>query len=847
MPLITRHLAVAAVAAITLAPAARPLLAQRDTVVVAGPQYAKPSLYRLFYGSHYRELWTAPIRARVLDMRRYAGGLRPTEEGGGMQTASLRFQGGDGYEYRFRSTDKDPDLLPDVLDGTILEDIVKDQTRAQHPGGGAIAAALLDAAGVLHTSPVLVVLPDDPQLGEFREKFAGRLGYLERRAVMEDGRPGIPGARDLEDSEDLLPKIFRSPDNRIDARALVAARLMDLVMGDWDRHRAQWRWARMSDARPHVWRPVPEDRDHAFVRFDGIIPRLARRISAPQLVEFSEDYSALRGMAWNGRDLDRWFLGPVDGPAFDSIAHALQARLTDSAIAAAVATLPEPWQAADGPRLEAALRSRRDGLVREARRFYEMLAREAEVHLTAADEEVTVERQPRGALLVTAAARGREPYFTRRYLPDETSEIRLYLRGGSDRVVIRGVASDNIIIRIIGDTVQVADSSLSPGRFERHRSRWEPPPETLRPDPPDTTRGERAGDASEIEPPPRRDSGSSTGPVCWGAIGPDIGVFIGAGLERKQYGFRRQPYSSLWTLRGGWATDAGKGRLSLDGVVHRTESRVRTEVELLASGIEVIRWYGIGNETDASRPTEYYTVDRAEIGGTVLLVMPFGRHAEIGVGPVLQYAHTHGNPGRIIADSMPYGAGNHAMAGVRAEVTYDTRDYASHPTNGFILEAAGTLYPAVWSLASRFSQWEAQASGYLTAARAPLRPTLAMRTGGKLVRGRYPYAEAATIGDFETVRLGRTNRYSGDAAVWAGTELRLAMLRFNVLLPGELGIFGLADVGRVFVRGEQSSQWHQAFGGGVWMSMVQPKNLVSLTIARSRERTALYFGAGFAY
>ena len=68
-------------------------------------------------------------------------------------------------------------------------------------------------------------------------------------------------------------------------------------------------------------------------------------------------------MAWNGRDLDRWFLGPVDGPAFDSIAHALQSRLTDSAIAAAVATLPEPWRATDGPRLEHALRSRREYVI----------------------------------------------------------------------------------------------------------------------------------------------------------------------------------------------------------------------------------------------------------------------------------------------------------------------------------------------------------------------------------------------------------------------------------------------------------------------------------------------------
>ena len=839
----TRRGAVALALLALVAPAAH---AQRDTVVVAGPQYAKSSFYRFLYGSHYRELWTTPVRARVLNLRRYAGGLRPTEEGGGMQTASLRFKGGDGYEYRFRSTDKTPDLLPDVLDHTFLQDIVVDQTRAQHPGGWGIAAELLDAAEVAHTTPILVVLPDSPDLGEFREKFGGRLGYLERRATMEDGRPGIPGARDLKDSEDFLPLRFRSPDNQVDAPAMVAARLMDLLMGDWDRHRGQWRWARMTDRRPHVWLPVPEDRDHAFVRFDGLIPRLARSISAPQLVEFGREFSELRGMAWNGRDLDRWLLSPVDRMAWDSIALELQARLTDSVIDAAVATMPDSWRELSGPRISAALRSRRNLLPAEARRFYLLLAREAEVHLTAADEDVTVERQAGGVVLVRAAARGEPDYFARRYLPDETQEIRLYLRGGADRVLVRGDGPGDIMVRIIGDTVQIADSTRV-GSLARYPTHWDEPRESLRPEAPDSMRGHRAGDDSKIEPPPRRDWGNSNGPTAWLGIGPDVGVFIGGGIERKRYGFRRLPWATLWTLRAGWSTEAHKGRVSLTGTVRRTQSRVRTEMGVLASGIEVMRWHGLGNETGADSSSDYYRIRRGEVAAGVQVVRPLGEHSEWGIGPIIRYSHTHDRDVGIIADSLPYGSGNHGMAGLRAELTWDRRDEPNRPTRGLLLTAGASAYPAVLNLESAFGELHAQASTYVNAPRLPLRPTLAFRAGAKTVFGHYPFAEAAYIGDPSTVRLGRRNRYGGDVAIWGGTELRLAMGRFKVLLPGEWGIFGLADVGRVFLSGEQSAQWHPAFGGGMWLSMVQPKNLVSITVAGSRERTAVYVGAGFAY
>ena len=78
-----------------------PAGAQRDTIVVAGAQYAKGAPYRTLFGAEYRRLWTTPITVPLLELRTYAGGLTPVSSGGGFQTKSLWLRGADGLLYGF--------------------------------------------------------------------------------------------------------------------------------------------------------------------------------------------------------------------------------------------------------------------------------------------------------------------------------------------------------------------------------------------------------------------------------------------------------------------------------------------------------------------------------------------------------------------------------------------------------------------------------------------------------------------------------------------------------------------------------------------------------------------------
>ena len=80
---------------------------KQTTTLAAGSRYEASGVQRFFLGSGYRELWTLPIDVEVLDLATFSGGLEAEKKGGGRQTLSLRLDGEDGREWKFRSVDKD--------------------------------------------------------------------------------------------------------------------------------------------------------------------------------------------------------------------------------------------------------------------------------------------------------------------------------------------------------------------------------------------------------------------------------------------------------------------------------------------------------------------------------------------------------------------------------------------------------------------------------------------------------------------------------------------------------------------------------------------------------------------
>jgi outer membrane protein assembly factor BamA len=193
-----------------------------------------------------------------------------------------------------------------------------------------------------------------------------------------------------------------------------------------------------------------------------------------------------------------------------------------------------------------------------------------------------------------------------------------------------------------------------------------------------------------------------------------------------------------------------------------------------------------------------------------------------------------------------YGTGNFGELGGGVTARFDSRNRTNAATEGAVLELGGKIYPAVWDVDSTFGEVHGEAATYLTPP-IPLQPTLALRIGGRKLWGHYPFFEAAFIGGASTVRLGRINRYAGDAAAYGSAEIRLPLARVTLVLPADIGVFGLADGGRVFLEGESSDKWHSAFGGGLWLAYLDRANTISAAVAAGEERTGFYLQAGFGF
>ncbi len=94
----------------------------------------------------------------------------------------------------------------------------------------------------------------------------------------------------------------------------------------------------------------------------------------------------------------------------------------------------------------------------------------------------------------------------------------------------------------------------------------------------------------------------------------------------------------------------------------------------------------------------------------------------------------------------------------------------------------------------------------------------------------------------------RRNRFAGDGSLHGSAELRVVIgRRIFFLFPGEVGLFGIVDTGRVWLDGESSSRWHTAYGGGLFRAVAERGWRFSVSVVDSHEMTGVYFGTGIMF
>ena len=437
------------------------------------------------------------------------------------------------------------------------------------------------------------------------------------------------------------------------------------------------------------------------------------------------------------------------------------------------------------------------------------------------------------------------PFYERTFVPSETGEVRLYLLGGADHATVRGAGSDAIVVRVIGgyDDDVLADSAGG-GATHLYDSDGENKFVTA--------------SGTQVNIRPWREPEVSNGMRFWSAWSPDwggsggwspvgdyrsgAGVIVGVSRTARSYGFRRLPH--LWQVNGTalFGTENGRFALLADADYRRENSPVAFTVGARVSRLETIRFFGYGNSTP-SVGRDLSLVNQTVLAFEPAVVLHLGWreremsqvdvHAEgtaprgvrpiqgrLEAGPVVSWIDPEpvaNSPLAALEQAGLEQSGTSAFGhvGMRASLDVDHTDSDGAPMRGWKFRADVRGFPPLWDLSQSFTTSRADGSVYVPL--IPNRVHLAVRGGASMASGQFPVQYAATVGGWSTLRGYSSDRFSGDAAVDGSTELRVPVGTVNLLLRWNTGIFGLADVGRVWSSGDSDGGWHKGFGGGVWV------------------------------
>ncbi len=840
--------------------------ADSTVTVNASELYQVNSFKRWLLGENYRQEWATPIPLPVFDVGKEKGGLKVVQRGGGFQTRSLRLVDAQGKEFVVRSVEKYPiEAIPRALRRTVAADIVKDQISASHPYAPLVVAPLAQAAGVYHTNPKYVFIPDDPRLGSFRTGLANTIGLFEERPDDDESQaPHFGNSKKVYSTDKVLEKIHEDNDDQVDQQAVVRARLFDFFIGDWDRHEDQWRWASFDNesGKGKTYQPIPRDRDMTFFVNQGVIPKIAsRQWLMPKFQGFDEAIRDITTFNFNARYFDRTFLNALSLEDWVKTATELQKSLTDEAIEVAMRKLPAPIYRIRGAATTDTLKARRGRLIKDATDYYQFLAREVDVVGSDKSEffkvtRLTDENTQVEVFKISKNNQVEQSVYNRIFKISETREVRLYGLGGDDIFTVTGSVKRGILIRIIGGEGddKITDSS----RVQKGRRK------TIIYD---TATGNQLQIASETKnlTSDRNEEVNAydrksfrynyLGPLASIEYNKDDGFYLGGGFLATQQGFRKDPFASSHRFIANYALATRSFLFNYAGYFTQTLGVFDVGLNLdVKTRNFADNFFGLSNESVYNQEfdIDFYRYRSERYSFNVLLGRRWGKYQRLLFGPAYQFVQVQEPVNRYLEQFSPAELSpndpfaSKSYTGLLVSYELDSRDNKTLPNRGVYFQTEASGYLGTNNFSTDYSRVNSQVSFFQTV-HLPFKVVLAARVGGGTTLGDFEFFQANTLDGLYNVRGNRRSRYSGRSSFYNNLEARIPLFKFQTyLFPGAAGIMAFHDSGRVWNDNEQSSKWHRGYGGGFWFA---PVNLIVITAGYmvSDENRLPLISAGFLF
>lgn len=797
-----------------------------STTVKASEKYDAGRFTRSMMGNGYRDAWSTEVTAPLLDIKSYDGGLKPYAIGGGLQTMSVKFKSKNGKKYAFRVLDKQPEKsLSDIARESVYRVIVQELITTMHPYSPLVAHSLLEATDIIHIKPELFILKPHPLLEGKYDQFVGKMGTLEEKpAGKNKGGEGFYGADKVVSSYDMFISLRKSYKHKIDPLSYAKARLMDMYLGDWDRHEDNWKWAMYKEGAYKIYKPIPKDRDHVFSKWSGFIPNIAD-MAINNAEDFGEKFGNLRHLNFKARFLDRELAGEVSLEIWLEAVAYLQKKLSDEVIDHAVLQMPEEVYSFHGEEIKSKLKSRREDLARAIKEYYLELNKEVYIKGTNKKDLFEIERLDEGKVKVsiyTLSKKGKKgtQFFTRTMDAEVVEKIYCFGLDGDDEYVVSGEVSNSIKVRIIGgsDEDKIEDLSLVEGKSRMtqvydssNEDAVIESKETVikRPSIP-AQYNPYAFDYNWLIPSItlRRSSGNGFG--------------FGGGFTNLIRGFNKPGFAKRWKFSGVYYPNLKayrvEGGFTFRHFIGMTDLDLRSRYSSLYDKYPF--YYGIGNDTkvDRERRRELNRIDYNFFDFEVGTSMTFAQKSTWKNAVVYENHNVKNRDDVIAIDPSTLGYGKSSFIGLKSTLDLDFTDNQLYPENGaqlnLSLEGRSNIDGALTSnINTRFSYFKTLNLG--------LKTTLIGSLHYKQANGNPAFYHLSRLGSQTQFRGYTRNRFIDKYAMLYNSEVRVLLGTIKTpLIQFVVGVFGFYDGGRVWNDSSEfyAGEWNNSYGGGFFFA-----------------------------
>ncbi len=848
-----------------------------DSIPAIVPKYVEASVYdeeavektdffTSFWGQHYRHVYGTKVKARTAVLDTLYGGLEVVRPGGGNQTRSLRIVTKDGKEYNMRALKKSAIQFLEnsafkgvngekYFTNTVPENLILDFYTAAHPYGAFAIPEIAKAAQVFYTTPELYYVPKQERLGKYNEAYGDQLYMIVERPTDDfKNRKSFGYPDDVESTDDLLETLRDDEDYILNEEAYIRARIFDMLLGDWDRHSDQWRWAEFENKDgKKEFVPIPRDRDQVFANFDGSFLNALRSImgSANQLGVYGDDIKDVKWFNEAGSKLDRALIKRSDKAVWLEQAEFLQNAITEETINKAFNAVPVEVQDTTITQIKKHFIARKENLKDIVERYYAEFIKFQMITGTDKDDLFEIERVADGCTKISAyrikdGEKG-EQLFDRTFTSSETNEIWLYGLDDDDEFKVTGTAKKPILIRIIGG--QNKDTyTIEEGRKIKVYDRRSKNSEIV-------SRGGAhfrftnfyQANLYDYTKKPTQKSTFNLSLVN----NPDVGNALGLSYQKDTNDFITNPYGKRTRIDFNYQTITQ----GIDVAVEKGFAALIGDINLVVGGRYTSKnftenFFGFGNDTqnfDDTLSLDFNRVNLSYANGSVGLERDSDYGSLFQLKLELETVEIFRNGANFFSQQLGSDLGERKYF-IKPNFTYQYENFDDVlvPTKGMSFSTTVGGIDAVESkvltgfLKSSLTFYNSLLSNKRLILKTNARTHLL--TGDMSMFYQSPQLGAAT-----GLRGYRNERFTGQQSLLGNADVSYRFQQMKTFLfPLTFIVYGGYDIGRVWIENDTSNTWHSSYGGGLQIRWTDAMK-ANVSTFYGEEGVRLQFGLGFTY